>query len=113
MDFTDAKGVTNNFLHSLFRQCNVTLNVVTITQAIEHYCYRSYLETVMIYGTDAVATHLSNAFRYLDTGYMQPTVPSLKNQTATAIRGFIIRWKRLSTSREVQLSVDYIVTYAT
>jgi len=56
----------------------------------------------MTYGTDAVATHLSNAYRYLDTGVMQPTDPSAENLTATANRGFIICWNRLSASREVQ-----------
>jgi len=45
-----------------------------ITQAKEHYHYRSYLETLMTYGTDAAPTHLSNAYWYLDTGEMQPTV---------------------------------------
>ena len=59
--FTDATGVNNNFLHFLFSQFNVTLNGVTITQASEHYHYRSYLETLMTYGTDAPATQLSNA----------------------------------------------------
>jgi len=34
-----------NFLHSLFSQCNVTLNGVTITQMNEHYNYRSYLDS--------------------------------------------------------------------
>jgi len=35
-DFTDYTAVINNFLHTLFSQCNVTHNVVTITQAREH-----------------------------------------------------------------------------
>jgi len=50
--------VTNNFLHSLFSEDNVTFNGITITQASEHYHYRSYLENLMTYGTDAAATHL-------------------------------------------------------
>jgi len=33
VDFSDHTGVTNNFLHSLFSQCNVNLNGVKITQA--------------------------------------------------------------------------------
>ena len=35
LDATDYTAVTNNFLHSLFSQCSITLNVVTITQAAE------------------------------------------------------------------------------
>ena len=34
MDFSDLTGAKNNFLHSLFSQCNVTLNFVTITHAL-------------------------------------------------------------------------------
>ena len=36
VDLTDATGVTNNVLHSLFSQCNITLKGVTIRQASEH-----------------------------------------------------------------------------
>ena len=50
VDFPDHMGVTNNFLLSLFSQSNVTLNDVNITQASEHYHYRSYLETLATYG---------------------------------------------------------------
>ena len=36
VDYTNATGMVNNFFHSLFSQCNVTLNGVTSMQAIEH-----------------------------------------------------------------------------
>jgi len=36
VDFSDHTDVTNNFLHSLFSQCNVTLSGFNITQASEH-----------------------------------------------------------------------------
>jgi hypothetical protein len=35
LDTTDLTAVTNNFLQSLFIQCSVTLNGVSITQASE------------------------------------------------------------------------------
>ena len=35
LDATDLRAVTNNFLHSLFSQCSVTLNGVFKTQASE------------------------------------------------------------------------------
>jgi len=101
--FTDATAMNNNFLHSLLSQCNVTLNSVTITQESEHYHYRSYLETLMTYGTEAAATNLSKPYWYLDTGDMLLSEPSAENLTATAHREFINRWKRFSASREVQL----------
>jgi hypothetical protein len=41
LDDKDFTSVTNNFLHSLFSQCTVSLNGTTITQATELYNYRS------------------------------------------------------------------------
>jgi len=103
VNFTDATGVTNNFLHYLFSQLNITLNGVNIMQGSEHYHYSSYLETLTIYGTDAAATYLSNAYWYLDTGDMQPAGPWAEKLTATANRVFITRCHRLGTSGEVHL----------
>jgi len=103
VDFMEPHGRTNNFLHSLFSQCNVTLNGVTITQASEHYHYCSYLETLMTYVTDAAATHLSNAYWYLNTGDMQASDPTAVTLNATTNRGFITRWNRFSASRDAQL----------
>jgi len=103
VDFSDHTGVTNNFLRSLFSQCNVTLNGVNITQASEHYQYLSYLETLMTYGPDSAATHLSNAYWYLDTGDMQPVDPSAENVTAMTNKAFILLWNKICASREVQL----------
>jgi len=57
----------------------------------------------MTYGTDAAVKHLSNAYWYLDTGDMQPVHPSAENVTTITNRGFILRWNRISASREVQL----------
>jgi len=53
VDASDLTGVTNNLLHSLSSQCTA------ITQSSEHYNYRSYLETLLTYGTDAAATHFT------------------------------------------------------
>jgi len=100
-DETDHTGVTNNLLHSLFSQCNVQLNGVPITQAGDLYNYRSYLETLLTYGTDAAATHLTNAYWYLDSGNMlacDPTIGSLSNN-----KGFIKRWELCKHSKEIQL----------
>jgi len=89
--------------HSLFSQCNAVLNGVTITQASEHYNYRPNLETLLTYGTDAAATHLTNAYWYRNTGDKLPCDPSAATLTATTNRGFITRWDKLSASKELQL----------
>ena len=64
VNVSDHTVVVNNLLHSLFSQCTVVLNGTTITQSGEHYNYRSYLETLLTYGNDAAATHLTNAYWY-------------------------------------------------
>ena len=57
----------------------------------------------MTYGIDAAATHLSNAYWFLDTGDTQPNDPLAENLTATTNRRFITRWQRISASKEVQI----------
>jgi hypothetical protein len=58
----DYTAVTNNFLHSLFSQCTITHNGVTITRGDGLYPYRAYLETLLTYGVDVTSSNLSNAF---------------------------------------------------
>jgi len=101
VDFTDLTGVSINFFHSQFSQSYGTLNGVTITQTSDQYHYSSYLE-ILIYGTDAAAMFLLNAYWYLDTGDMQPSEPSANILNATTNRGFITGWNRLSARRENQ-----------
>ena len=67
---TDHTYMSNYFLHLLFRQCNVTLNYVIITQASENYNYRSYLEIRFTYNNDATVSDLSNPIWYLDRSDM-------------------------------------------
>jgi len=102
VDASDHTAVTNNFLRSLFSQCNVVLNGTTITQASEHYNYRKYLETLLTYGTDSAATHFTNAYWYCDTGDMLPCDPTTATVTATRNRGFITRWDKLSAIKALQ-----------
>jgi hypothetical protein len=45
-------------------------------QASELYQYRSYLESVLTYSSDALASHLKNSFWYLDKGDMLPRDPT-------------------------------------
>jgi len=99
---SDHTAVTNNFLHSLFSQCNAVLNGTTITQASEHYNYHSYLETLLTYGTDTAATHLTNAYCYRDTGEMLPFDPTTATMNATTNRGFVTRWDKLNASKGLQ-----------
>lgn len=60
-------GVVNNLLHSLFEQCNVFLNGKLISSD-QNYHYRSYIENLTNYGTDAASTHLETVGWVVDTG---------------------------------------------
>jgi hypothetical protein len=103
VDYTNHTAVTNNFLHSLFSQCNVCLNGANVTLASEHYHYSSYFETLLTYGSDAAVSNLSAAYLYLDMGGMEPCDPTTETPTATSNRVFITRWNKLSATKEIQL----------
>nr|DAC81299.1 TPA_asm: hexon [Ladona dragonfly adintovirus] len=75
LDGTDYKdsdssqsGVVNNFLHSIFTQCQVYWNDILISPYASHYNYKAYLETLLNYGVDASNTHLRCACWELDKG---------------------------------------------
>ena len=66
------------------------------------YHYRAYLETLLTNGSDAVTSHLTNAFWYNDTGDVGPCDPTAAVTDATN-KGFIRRWDRIKQSREVEM----------
>jgi len=82
LDASGHTARTNNLLHSLFSQCSIALNGVNITPASELYPYRSYMEALLTYCTDAANSHITNAFWYIDEGDVlagDPTSTSIKN----------------------------------
>jgi len=100
LDNTDFTAVTNNFLHSLFSQCSIALNGVTITQATELYNYHSFFETILTYDSDAATSHLRNAFWYLDDCDLLPCDPTAADAKN---KGFITRWDRIKQRKEIQV----------
>jgi hypothetical protein len=78
----------------------VSFNCTTITQAGELYNYHSYHETILTYGSDADASHLTNAFGYPDSGDILPCDPKAADAKN---KDFITRWNRIKQSKEVQL----------
>jgi len=100
LDASDFTAGTNNVLNSLFSQCSISLNGVNITPASELYPYRSYLETILTYGSDASNSHLTNAYWYLDEGDVlagDPTSADIKN------KGFPKGWNRQKLSKIIEL----------
>jgi hypothetical protein len=90
LDEKDFMSVTNNFLHSLFSQCTLSLNGTTITQITELYNYRSPLETLLIYGNDAATARLRNAIWIMDDGNMAACYPTSDDSSNN--KGFMTRW---------------------
>ena len=57
---TDEKvAPVNNFLQSLFKQVDVFLNGIQVTQSTGTYSYKSMLETILNYGLSAKKSHLT------------------------------------------------------
>jgi hypothetical protein len=76
------------------------LNGTTVTQAADLYQHRAYLETLLTYGTDTAASHLTNALWYPDGGDMPPcdsTKADSKNEE------FVTCWNRIKQSKEFKL----------
>ena len=84
----------------MFIQFIITLNGVTVTQDANFYQNRAYLETLLTYGTNAVSSHLTNEFWYLDNGDMLPCDPT---KALSKKKGFIKPWNRIKESKEFQI----------
>lgn len=54
----EQPSLVNNIMHSLFRQINLSLNGKTVNVCDNHYAYRSYIESLLNYGSDASKCHL-------------------------------------------------------
>ena len=96
LDNTDFRAVTDKFLHSLFGQCSIALNELTINQVAEIYNYHSFLKAILKYGIDAATSHLTNAFWYLDNGDQLPCAPTASDAKN---KGFITRWDLLNRAK--------------
>lgn len=68
IDADEKVGVTNNFLHSLWKQADIYLKERQVTHASGTYSYRAYLETLLNYGPSAKQSQLTSALFFKDTG---------------------------------------------
>ena len=78
----------NVFLHSLFSQVDMTLNGTVVTAANNMYPYRSYIETLLSYGSDAKRSQLTSELFYKDDAGRFDT---LEMDGANANSGFVKR----------------------
>ena len=85
----------NNWLHSLFSQVDVYLNV---TPSSNTYPFRAYVETILSYGAEAKNTQLTSQLWYKDTaGLMEATIENDGNV------GLAERRRHIAESRVVDL----------
>lgn len=68
-DLDDGEKVApvNLFLQSLFKQVDLYLNGILITQSTGTYSYKSMMETLLNYGPSAKQSHLTGSLYYKDT----------------------------------------------
>ncbi|XP_055339280.1 uncharacterized protein F54H12.2-like [Paramacrobiotus metropolitanus] len=95
---TNADNVApvNNFLHSLFSSCHVTVANRLISDAATFYPYRAYLDSLLSYSVDAQRSQLSSAAFYTDTAH--------KMSDEKDNKGEVSRKALFSGSNYVQLS---------
>lgn len=77
VEATTQVGPTNLFLHSLFSQVDVSLNVRLISSSTNTYAYRAMLETLLNYGDEAKKSQLTMSLFYRDTPGKMDTVNPL------------------------------------
>lgn len=71
-DANDAAPV-NYLLHSMWSQCDVSLNQKLISQSALTYPARSYMESLLAYDANAKHTHMGMRMWHKDTGDMEAT----------------------------------------
>lgn len=88
-------GVANNLLYTLFQTMEVFLNERCVCR-LDHFGYKSYIETVLNNPPEAAKTHLRSQFFYLDT-------PAHCTEATEANEGFTMRKNKLTNSKTVEL----------
>ena len=113
-DNTDFTGVVNSLLHSLFSQCSITLNGTSVTPWKDLYHYRSYLETLLTYGTDAAKTYLTTGFWYVDSENVLGVADPAAAVDANTNTGFKTRYNLMMQSKELELfgKLHYMPIYS-
>jgi hypothetical protein len=102
LDEKDYTAGVNNMLHSLFNQCNISINNTLITHFSDNYQDRALLETLLTYGSYAAESHLTNAYWYKDQGDMLTCDPTDTSAT-TANKGWARRWNLQKLSKEIEM----------
>jgi hypothetical protein len=60
-------STANLFMHSLFSQCDVSINNSLVSTSNNCYMYKAYLETILTYGKDYLGSQATCALYFTDT----------------------------------------------
>jgi hypothetical protein len=99
----DAVGPTNNFLHSLFSQIDVSLNGSLISSSTSTYPYRAYIENLLSYGPAAKKSQLTAALFYKDDADKFDKANPIAATAADKNSGLVKRTEFITLSKEVDL----------
>ena len=73
----DMVSPVNLFLHALFSEVTLYINNIQINVSSSDYAYRSYLDTMLNYGTAATNSWLQSALYYPDNGGTHSTLDAI------------------------------------
>ena len=91
-------GPVNNWLHSLFSQCDVSLNNTLVSPSENTYAYKAYLEDLLSYDRGAKKSQMTANMYYRDSsGHFEEVKGDIKNS------GMIVRRSLTSKSQEVSM----------
>lgn len=96
-----AIAPVNNWLHSLFSQIDLSLNDTMVTTANNTYAYRSYLESLLTFGSDSKESQLTSELFYADTVDKFDNPPTVAN--AGVNKGQDTRRKYVAVSSSVEM----------
>lgn len=88
--------VVNNIAHSLFRQVTIYLNNTIVSGGEANYGYRTYLEKLLNYSTEAASTFMKTSGWYLDSGKIDSII-------ATENPGLNQRCEWLTNKKKVEI----------
>lgn len=94
LDASLSISTANLFMHSLFSQCDVSINNQVVSTSNNCYMYKAYLETILSYGRDWTNSQGTSALFYCDTN---------KGSLSAANTGYKQRQAFISQSTPVEL----------
>ena len=84
----DSVALVNNFLHSMFEQCQVYLNNVPVENTNKCYAYRAYLENLLCYNKDSKDNLLRGDFFFHENNKISEWKEKATNKLVEKTEGF-------------------------